>query len=126
MGSSKSTRDCGAVCQALEPRLLLAANPLNPAADRLGAALSGVSAEFISFKSSKKTGPFRASNHLLHIADKRIAIEAAADDPAALKSALTSLRFRRGNGTTTRTPLTTTSFCSRSTIGRRRASSAST
>ncbi|HEV8291249.1 MAG TPA: S8 family serine peptidase, partial [Tepidisphaeraceae bacterium] len=83
--------------QALEPRLLLSANPLDPAADRLGAALSGVSAEFISFRSSKKSGPFRASNKLLHIAGNRIAIEAAADDPAALKTALTALRFQRAS-----------------------------
>src|SRR4030095_14725870 len=69
----------------------------DPAGDRLGGALSAVSVEFNSFKAAKKPGPFRASNPLLHIADNRIAIEAAADDPVALKNSMTPLLFRRAS-----------------------------
>src|SRR2546421_7277587 len=88
---------CGGLFQALEPRLLLAANPLDPGADRISAALSAVSAEFATFKASAKPGTFHASNPLLHIADRRIAVEIAAEDPAALKSALAALRIRRAS-----------------------------
>src|SRR3954468_10070139 len=97
MGNRKTTCAGRALCQALEPRLLLAADPLDPAGQRLGHDLSALSAEFISFKTSKKPGPFRPSNPLLHIADNRIAIEAAADDPAALKKALKPLKVRRAS-----------------------------
>src|SRR5258706_4471879 len=82
---------------ALEPRLLLAANPVDPGADRISAALSKVSAEFATFKASGKSGAFHASNPLVHIDDKRIAVELAAEDPAALKGALTGLRIRRAS-----------------------------
>src|SRR5205085_11633060 len=71
------------------------ANPTDPAADLIGDALSAVSAEFNSFKAAKKSGPFQSSNKSLHIDGARIAIEAAADDPAALKNSLNALRFRR-------------------------------
>src|SRR5437016_5844610 len=56
MANSKPVIASRATCQALEPRLLLAANPADPAADRIGGALSAVSAEFAAFKSSAKGG----------------------------------------------------------------------
>jgi len=97
MGKFNPARPQSALCHALEPRLLLAANPADSGAGRIGADLSAVSAEFVSFKAAKRRGAFQSANKLLHIADARIAIEAASDDPAALKNALNALRFRRAS-----------------------------
>ena len=97
MGNCRAAGNLGALCDALEPRLLLAVNPVDPSSDRISLALSTVAAEFASFKAVGKSGTFHASNPLLHIADKRIAVEIAAEDPAALKTALIALRLRRAS-----------------------------
>src|SRR4051794_31402457 len=97
MGNCRGADNLGALCHALEPRLLLAANPVDSGAGRISAALSAISAEFATFKASGKSGAFHASNPLVHIDDKRIAVELAAEDPAALKIALTALRIRRAS-----------------------------
>src|SRR3954469_19800000 len=94
MGKFKPARASRAMCHALEPRRLLAASAV---ADHVGEALDAISAEYASLKSCRKTGTFNSAKPLVHIDDKRLAVEVAADDPAALKAALTSLRLRRAS-----------------------------
>src|SRR5438046_5954301 len=85
-----------AIC-ALERRMLLSGVALtDSAAVQVDDALSALSVEFSAYKAGGKSGEFHSQNKSLQIAGVRVAIEAAGEDPAALKGDLEKLHLRGG------------------------------